>query len=149
MLKKIIYGLVIMVVISSLILISACRHSSSEKRMQWMMKSFSRDLKLTDLQKEQLDVYKTDMVIKGRELWVDYANTMDEMSLQLRSEEFDKEQLEDALSKTAVSQEEFISVFIERLGAFHSSLTPEQRSILVKKLDKMKRHKKGRCRYSM
>ena len=101
---------------------------------------------MTDLQKEQLDVYKTDMVIKGRELWVAHANTMDEMSLQLRSEEFDKQKVKDAVSRITAPQDEFISLFIEKLADFHSSFTSEQKTILAKKLDKMKNHGKRRCR---
>ncbi len=149
MLKKTIYGLAIIIIIASLLIMSACRHYAPEKRMQRMMERFSRDLKLTDSQKEQLDIYKTEIIIKGRELWVAYANTIEEINLQMRSDEFDKEYVGDAISKMAAPREEFMSLFIERLGEFHSSLTPEQRTILVKKLDKMQSYQKGRCRYSM
>ncbi len=148
MLKKTIYGLVILAVISSLLLLSACHHYSPEKRTQWMMKKFTKDLNLNDSQKEQLDVFKTEMVMKGRELRVAYANSMEELGLQLRSDEFDKEKLGDAVLKIKGPQDEFISLFIEKLADFHSSLTFEQKTILVKKLDKMKNHGKRRCRIS-
>jgi len=131
--KKIVYWLAIMVVVSSLIFISACRYSSPEKRMQGMMEKFSKDLKLNATQKEQLDVFKTEMVIKGRELRAVYANTMEEMSLQLRGDEFDKKKVKDVIAKIDVPQDEFISLFIERLAEFHSSLTPEQKKLLIKK----------------
>jgi protein CpxP len=146
MLKKAIYSLVILAIISSLLLVSACRHYSPEKRTQWMMKKFTKNLNLNDSQKEQLDVFKTEMVMKGRELRVAYKNTMEEMSLQLRSDKFDKQKLEDAVSKITTPQNEFISLFIEKLADFHSSLTSEQKTILAKKLDKMKNHGKRRCR---
>jgi protein CpxP len=146
MLKKAIYSLVILAIISSLLLVSACRHYSPEKRTQWMMKKFTKNLNLNDSQKEQLDVFKTEMVMKGRELRVAYKNTMEEMSLQLRSDKFDKQKLEDAVSKITTPQNEFISLFIEKLADFHSSLTSEQKTILVKKIDKMKNHGKRRCR---
>lgn len=149
MLKKTVYGLAITAVIFSLILVSACRHSSPEKRMQWMMTKFSKDLKLDKSQQENLDVFKTEMVIKGRELRVAYANVMEEMSLQLRSDEFDKEQVEDAINKISVPQDEFISLFIEKLAEFHGSLTPEQKTLLAKKLDKMKKYVKSHSRYGM
>jgi Spy/CpxP family protein refolding chaperone len=146
MLKKAIYSLVILAIISSLLLVSACRHYSPEKRTQWMMKKFTKDLKLNDSQKDQLDVFKTEMVMKGRELRVAYKNTMEEMGLQLRSDEFDKEKVEDAILKIKGPQDEFISLFINKLADFHSSLTAEQKTILAKKLDKMKNHGKRRCR---
>ena len=145
MLKKTIYTLVILAIISSLLLVSACRHYSPEKRTQWMMKKFTKDLNLNDAQKEQLDVFKTEMVMKGRELRVAYKNTMEEMGLQLRSEEFDKEKVEDAISNIKGPQDEFISLFINKLADFHSSLTPEQKTVLAKKLDKMKKYGKRRC----
>ena len=148
MLKKTIYSLVILAIISSLLLLSACHHYSPEKRTNWMMKKFTKDLNLNDSQKEQLDVFKTEMVMKGRELRVAYKNTMEEMGLQLRSDEFDKEKLEDAVLKIKGPQDEFISLFIEKLADFHSSLTSEQKTILAKKLDKMKNHGKRRCRIS-
>ena len=148
MLKKTIYSLVILAVISSMLLISACRHYSPEKRTQWMMKKFTKDLNLNDSQKEQLDVFKTEMMMKGRELRVVYKNTMEELGLQLRSEEFNKQKVEDAVSKISAPQDEFISLFIEKLADFHSSLTSEQKTILAKKLDKMKNHGKRRCRIS-
>ena len=148
MLKKTIYSLVILAIISSLLLISACRHYSPEKRTQWMMKKFTKDLNLNDSQKEQLDVFKTEMMMKGRELRVVYKNTMEELGLQLRSEEFNKQKVEDAVSKISAPQDEFISLFIEKLADFHSSLTSEQKTILAKKLDKMKNHGKRRCRMS-
>ncbi len=148
MLKKTIYSLIILAIISSLLLVSACRHYSSEKRTQWMMKKFTKDLNLNDSQKEQLDVFKTEMVMKGRELRVAYKNTMEEMGLQLRSDKFDKEKVEDAILKIKAPQDEFISLFINKLAYFHSSLTPEQKTILAKKLDKMKNHGKRYCRMS-
>jgi Spy/CpxP family protein refolding chaperone len=148
MLKKTIYSLVILAVISSMLLISACRHYSPEKRTQWMMKKFTKDLNLNDSQKEQLDVFKTEMMMKGRELRVFYKNTMEELGLQLRSEEFNKQKVEDAVSKISAPQGEFISLFIEKMADFHSSLTSEQKAILAKKLDKMKKHGKRRCRMS-
>jgi protein CpxP len=146
MLKKTIYSLIILAIVSSLLLVSACRHYSPEKRTNWMMKKFTKDLNLNDSQKEQLDVFKTEMVMKGRELRVAYKNTMDEMGLQLRSDEFDKEKVEDAILKIKEPQDEFISLFINKLADFHSSLTAEQKTILAKKLDKMKNHGKRRCR---
>jgi Spy/CpxP family protein refolding chaperone len=148
MLKKTIYSLVILAIISSLLLLSACHHYSPEKRTNWMMKKVTKDLNLNDSQKEQLDVFKTEMVMKGRELRVAYKNTMEEMGLQLRSEEFDKQKVEGAVSKIKGPQDEFISLFIEKLADFHSSLTAEQKKILAKKLDKMKNHGKRRCRIS-
>ena len=146
MLKKTIYSLVILAIISSLLLVSACRHYSPEKRTQWMMKKFTKDLNLNDSQKEQLDVFKTEMMMKGRELKVAYKNTMEELGLQLRSEEFDKQKVKDAVSRITAPQDEFISLFIEKLADFHSTLTVEQKTILEKKLDKMKNHGKRRCR---
>jgi Spy/CpxP family protein refolding chaperone len=148
MLKKTISSLAILAVICSLLLVSACRHYSPEKRTQWMMKKFTKDLNLNDSQKEQLDVFKTEIMMKGRELRVAYKNTMEEMSLQLRSDKFDKQKVEDAVSKITAPQDEFISLFIEKLADFHSSLTSEQKEILAKKLDKMKHHGKKRCRMS-
>lgn len=149
MVRKTVYSLVILAVVSSLLLVSACRHYSGERRMEWMMKKFSKDLKLTDPQKVQLDVFKTEMVAEGRHFWVACSNAMDTMNLQLRSSECDKEQLANAFSRIAASQEAFSLLFIERLAEFHGSLTPEQRAILAQKLDKMKRYRKGRCRYLM
>ena len=146
MLKKTIYSLVILAIISSLLLVSACRHYSPEKRTQWMMKKFTKDLELNDSQKEQLDVFKTEILMKGRELRVAYKNTMEELGLQLRSEEFDKQKVKDAVSRITAPQDEFISLFIEKLADFHSTLTVEQKAILVKKIDKMKNHGKRRCR---
>ena len=146
MLKKTIDSLVILAIISSLLLVSACRHYSPEKRTQWMMKKFTKDLELNDSQKEQLDVFKTEILMKGRELRVTYKNTMEELGLQLRSEEFDKQKVKDAVSRITAPQDEFISLFIEKLADFHSSLTVEQKTILAKKLDKMKNHGKRRCR---
>ena len=149
MVKKILLGLVILAVVAPLLLVSACRHSSAEKRMAWMMKRFSRELKLTEPQKKQLDVLATELRAEGRTLWVACANTMDAMNLQLRSTEFDKEQVANAFSNIPASQEAFSALFIERLAEFHALLTPEQRAIMAQKLDKMKKYRKGRCRYLM
>lgn len=146
MIKKTIYSLVFLAVICSLLFVSACRHYSPEKRTQWMMKKFTKDLNLNNSQKEQLDAFKTEMVMKGRELKVAYANSMEELGLQLRNDEFNKQKLEDAVLKITEPQDEFIKLFIEKLADFHSSLTPEQRTILVKKLDKIKNHGERRCR---
>ena len=114
-----------------------------------MMKKFSRDLKLTDSQKEQLEVFKSEMAISGRELWVAYVNTMEAMSLQLRSDEFERDPLEAAVREASAAQEEFTSLLIENLAEFHGTLSPEQRKLLVKKIDKMKKYKGRHCRYRM
>lgn len=135
-------------VVVSLVCVSACRHYSPEKRMHWMMEKFSRDLKLTDAQIAQLDVYKTKMKIRGRELWVPYKNIMDEMRLQLGSETFDKTRLEELFTKTAAPREQFIAYFLSGMADFHSMLTPEQKKILVEKIDKMQNLKRRYCSYS-
>jgi Spy/CpxP family protein refolding chaperone len=113
-----------------------------------MLKRFSRELKLTETQKEQLDRFKTELMIKAREVWVGYVNTMDEVGIQLRSDEFDQEHLKDVIAGKTAKRQELISLFITRLAEFHSTLTPEQRTKLVKKLEKMKKWRKRRCRFS-
>jgi Spy/CpxP family protein refolding chaperone len=152
MLQKSLGVAVVAIMISAIFLVSGCRHGTihktSEKRMDWMLKRFSRDLKLTETQKEQFDRFKTELRIKARELRVGYVNTIDELGIQLRSDEFDRQHLQDVIAKNSARREELISLFLTRLAEFHSTLTPEQRTTLNKKLDKMKRWGKRYCRFS-
>ena len=148
MLLKGFYGAAIAITVSALLLVSGCRHYSPEKRVDWMLKRFCRDLKLTETQKQQLDRFKTELIIKAREVWVGHVNTMDEVGIQLRSDEFDREHIQDIIAGKTAKREELMSLFITRLAEFHSTLTPEQRTKLVKKLDKMKKWRKRHCRFS-
>jgi len=141
-------GVIIAIMISALLLVSGCRYYTPEKRMDWMLKRISRELKLTETQKEQLDRFKTELMIKAREVWVGHVNTMDEVGIQLRSDEFDQEHLKDVIAGNSAKREELVSLFITGLAEFHSILTPEQRNKLVKKLDKMKKWRKRHCRFS-
>lgn len=142
------YRVVTAIIAASFLLTAGCSHFSHEKRAKWILKRISKDLKLTETQKEQLDRYKTELLIKARELRVAYVNTMDEFGIQLRSDEFDRQHLQEVIARNTSKRAELLSRFITRLAEFHSTLTPEQRTTLVKKLDKMKKWRKRRCRFS-
>jgi Spy/CpxP family protein refolding chaperone len=125
-----------------------CRRYGPEKSMEWMLKRLTSDLELTEAQQRQFDRHKTEITIKAREAWVAHINTVDEISLQLRKDTFDQGRIQDIMSQNAARRQELSALFIARLAEFHSALTPEQRTLLARKIEKMNRWGKRHWRHS-
>lgn len=132
-------GLMIVLVVIGALTAGGCRHCSPEKRMDWMLKRLTNDLELTEHQQREFDRHKAELTIKAREAWAAHINTLDEISLQLRKDTFDRGRIQDIMSRNAARRQELSALFIARLAEFHSALTPEQRAVLAGKLDRMKK----------
>jgi len=123
-----------------------CRHYSPDKRMDGMLQRLTRDLELTEAQQRQFDQYKTELLIKAREVWAAHLNTFDELGLQLRKDTFDQGRIRDIMSQNAARRQELSALFIARLAEFHRMLSPAQRTILANKIEKMNRWRKHHWR---
>lgn len=131
----------VLVLISGLGFLSGCRHRSPEQRAEWITAKIASKLELSDVQKTELNSFKDELLKKRKELHQSRMTIHEELINQLGLEKIDQENLKEVIRKEEARLDETISLFVERLAAFHASLTPKQREKLIELVKECERHK--------
>lgn len=136
MLKKALPVTLVMFLVLGLSVFSGCRRHSPQKRAEFVVDYVTEALDLTQSQQEQLNQIKDELIDQGRQMHSDKAMYRDEIVAQLRSEEIDQERLKSLVGKHRARMDELMNLMIPRLADFHQTLTPEQKTKLVNKIEK-------------
>ena len=138
MLRKASHIALIFVLVSSLLVFSGCRRHAHENRAAFMVDYIIEVLDLNKTQQEQLNQYKEEIMEKALRLRTDRKVLREEIMVQLRADEIDKEQVKKTIAKGRAQMDEMINLVVDRFVEFYSTLTPEQKAKLVSKLEKFK-----------
>ncbi|MBW1641331.1 MAG: Spy/CpxP family protein refolding chaperone [Deltaproteobacteria bacterium] len=144
--KRFIAGLAAVLLIVSLAYIG-CGYRTPEKRADRIAQKIIKDLDLNEAQQEKLQSTKVEFLTKGLEMRKAHRSTRKELKEQLSSDKIDQAALQKMYTDHKVKMDELVSLFTVRLAEFHSTLSPEQKTKLVAKLDSMERkHRRWGCR---
>jgi len=140
----------ITVFIALALVMAACGHSrysefrgaSPEKRIDWVKKHISDELKLDAIQNAKLDEIAADLLARKHKMAPEREKGRLELAELVRNENLNRADLEQLVDKKRVHIEEMIDVVMDHVVEFHSMLTPEQRARLAEKIEK---HGKKRC----
>ncbi len=130
--------------------LAACGHSrfagyngaSPEKRIEWVKKHISDELKLDAAQNEKLDAIAADLMDRRKEMAPEREEGRLELAELVRAETLSRADLELLVVKKRAHIEEIIDVVMDHAVDFHQMLTPEQRTLLAEKIEK---HGERRC----
>ena len=139
MVKKGLYSVLIAFLVLGVAAFSGCRRHGGHHRAEFAIDYVTEVLDLNEVQQEQLDQIKDELVEKGRQMHANREAMHGEIILQLRSEEIDQERLKKLVDDKRAQMDELIDLMIARLAEFHKTLTPEQREKLVAKIENFKK----------
>lgn len=133
--------LVFFCVFLSIMLISVgCRrHASVEDKMDRMLHYLTDDLNLTADQDTFLQSFKFDMIERINKIKSLHKAVRNEVREQLKSDVMDQDKLKTEVSFVRSEIDETITFVISSLAEFHQTLTKEQKELLVKKIDELKK----------
>jgi len=134
MLKKGLYTSIIVLLIAGVAGFSGCRRHSHAHKAEFMVDYVSETLDLNESQQEQLNQIKDELLEKAQQMHANKESMREELMVQLRSEEVDKEQVKSMIAEHRVQMDEIIDLLVDRLAEFHKTLTPEQKEKLVAKI---------------
>ena len=139
MLRKTIITGSIIVLSLSLLTFAGCRHRGHHGGAAFMIDYLSEALDLNESQQAQLDEIKEEMFAKAKEVHAKKRAQHDEFMALITSEQIDPVQLKAMVAEHRAQMDEVVDMGIDRVVAFHSTLTPEQKEKLATKIEKFHR----------
>ena len=139
MAKNALKSLVVLLLIAGMAAFIGCRRHSHAHKAEFMVDYISETLDLNEIQKEQLDQVKDEVMVKAKQIHADKELMREELMAQLKSEAIDKEVVKEMVAKHRARMDEIINLLVDRLAEFHRTLTPEQKDKLVAKLETFKK----------
>ncbi|MBA4366392.1 MAG: hypothetical protein C0403_02000 [Desulfobacterium sp.] len=135
------FGIIGFIVLLSLtVFFTGCKHHETpEEKMDRIIAYLTDDLDLTSEQNEILTQFKkqfTNRVIKINSAKEVLKN---EVLIQLKSDSIDQEKIKEPITGIRAEFDELIPVMISTLAEFHKTLSIEQRTNLVKKLEDLQK----------
>ncbi|THB77161.1 MAG: periplasmic heavy metal sensor [Desulfobulbaceae bacterium] len=140
--KKVLITLSIILVCSAT-LFTACKHVG-QNRGELCLDYVTEVLDLTAEQEQQLNEIRDEIMAKVDAVHDGHDAMHDTLRSQLTSESVDKAVLKDLVANHRQQVDGIITLAIDRLSDFHSTLTPEQKEKLITKLEKLEKHHKSR-----
>ena len=133
---------VAMVVLFSSLLFVGCKGHGS--RGEFAIDYIAETLDLTESQEAELANIREDIILEVKKQKSDDNPIREMLREQLVSDKMDKDELLQVVSMHRQQTDEVIDITIDRLIAFHSTLSAEQKEKLVSKLEKLEKMHKGR-----
>lgn len=137
-------GMAIMLLTGGLIMSGCGSHhgkwrgcGSHAKKAEWLVKKITKELKLDASQQTKLETIKTELLAKKEQFKPNHQALHDSLKTQILSDKIDESTLSATFDDMRSKHMEMKSVLISKFAEFHAILTPEQRQLLVKKLEKM------------
>jgi uncharacterized membrane protein len=111
-----------------------------EKMLDLKIAVISEELQLNAAQKEELNRLKPAIQEKMEQMHQNRNAFKEKVKKLLLSDTLDQAALNQAISEHRASMDDMIQFAVTQLASFHSTLTPEQKTKLVEKLDKFCHH---------
>ena len=121
--------------VAGLLTFTGCKHHGRHKGAEFMVDYVSEVLDLTDAQREDLDRIKEEFMTKAEEMHADKDAMKASLVEQLGKDQMDEVELRRLADQHRTKMDEMVDLGINRLAAFHKTLTPEQKAKLIKKLE--------------
>ena len=135
MTKKAIFIPLAGLIIFGLLTLAGCKRHGHHKGAEFMVDYVSEVLDLTDTQRADLDQIKEEFMEKAKQMHAEKETMKADILAQLEREEMDAAELKQIAARHRAQMDEIIDLGIDRLVEFHKTLTPEQKTKLVEKLE--------------
>jgi Spy/CpxP family protein refolding chaperone len=116
-------------------LFSGCRPHGNHRGVEFAVDYATDVLDLNEAQQEQLNQIKDELMAKREQMHAKKAEHHDEIVALLLSEEIDQVKVNAIIAEHRAQMDDMIDLMVVRFAEFHHTLTPEQKTKLVKKLE--------------
>ncbi len=121
-----------------------CRHHASpEKKLEGIIHHLTDDLNLTQEQQGVLEKFKSELLASVKKVQAARDKARQEIMVQIKGETLDQPQVLAAIDGVKAEVDDIITLAVAHMAEFHRTLSPEQKSLLVKKLEDL--HKLHGC----
>jgi periplasmic protein CpxP/Spy len=140
--KKI--GIVVAAVLPLMVLavFAGCRHER-HPRTEFMVDYLAEALDLDEAQRRQVDQIRDELIRKGKELKVAHHRPAEELKSLLMADSLNQERLKAIVAEQRSRVDEFVDLVILRLAEFHRTLSAEQKTKLVSKIEKFSKMRRS------
>ena len=135
MVKKGLYIALIVSLVFSVGFFSGCRPHGHGRGAEFAVDYVTEVLDLNEAQQAQLNQIKEELLEKGQQMRANKAKYHDEIVAQLTSEEIDQARVKAIIAEHRAQMDELVDLMVVRFAEFHRTLTPEQKTKLVNKLE--------------
>jgi Spy/CpxP family protein refolding chaperone len=135
MLKKLLYFALIVSLVLGVGFFSGCRPHGHGRGAAFVVDYVTEVLDLDEAQQQQLNQIKDQLMEKRRAMHADKAKYHDEVVAMLQSDRIDQARVKVIVAEHRAKMDEMVDFMIEQFVEFHATLTPEQKTKLVKKLE--------------
>ncbi len=123
------------------VLFVGCNHRGHGRGAAFMLDYMAEALDLNEDQQAMASSYKDEIMAKVKSMHSEKKQMHDEIKTQLAGESIDKQRVKALVAEHRAGMDEVIDLAVDRVADFHATLSPEQRTKLVNKLEKFeKRH---------
>ena len=140
MLKNRLYIVMMFGLILGVGLFSGCRNHGHGRGAEFAVDYVTEVLDLTEAQQTHLNEIKEEFMVKRDQMRANKAKHYDEIITLLGSEEIDQNRVRVLIAEHRAQMDEMIDLAVVRLSEFHRTLTPEQKTKLVKKVEDFRRY---------
>ncbi len=140
MLKNRLYIVMMFGLILGVGLFSGCRNHGHGRGAEFAVDYVTEVLDLTEAQQTHLNEIKEEFMEKREQMRANKAKHYDEIIAMLGSEEIDQNRVRVLIAEHRAQMDEMIDLAVVRLSEFHRTLTPEQKTKLVKKVEDFRRY---------
>ena len=118
-----------------------CNHRGHDRGAAFMLDYMSEALDLNEDQQSMASSYKDEIMAKVKSMHSEKKQMHDEIKTQLAGASIDKQRVKALVAEHRAGMDEVIDLVVDKVVEFHATLSPEQRTKLIAKLEKFeKRH---------
>lgn len=135
--KRIAVAVALLVIAGAGVAVAHGKRATPEQRVERLVARVTRELALDAGQKEQLGKLVAEFQPVVQQLHTSREATREKLGIQLEAGEVDTEALKSAMHDNLGALQKSADLFIERLAAFHATLTPAQKTKVAEKFEKL------------
>ena len=120
-----------------------CHHRGHDRGAAFMMDYMAEALDLNEDQQAMANAYKDEIMAKVKGMHSEKQRMHDEIKAQLAGEAIDRVRVKALIAEHRDGMDEVVDMIVNRVADLHATLSPDQRTKLVNKLEKFeKKHRR-------
>ena len=116
-----------------------CNHRGHDRGTAFMLDYMSEALDLNEDQQAMASSYKDEIMAKVKSMHSEKKQMHDEIKTQLAGESIDKQRVKALVAEHRAGMDEVIELVVDKVVEFHTTLSLEQRTKLIAKLEKFEK----------
>jgi Spy/CpxP family protein refolding chaperone len=120
-------------------LIVGCHHRGPDRGAAFMLDYMAEALDLTEDQQATVNLYKDEIMARVKDMHSEKKQMYSEIKAQLAGDAIDRVRVKALVAEHRDRMDEVINLIVDRVADFHATLSPDQRTKLVNKMEKFEK----------